>query len=51
MATEDEKLSEEVLKQQYGAFDGFEPVSLGGAGLETHDVVGNEAGHELTEKR
>ena len=51
MATEDENLTVGVLKQRYGAFDDFEPVSLGGVGLETHDVAGNEVGHELTEER
>ncbi|MDL0118498.1 AbrB/MazE/SpoVT family DNA-binding domain-containing protein [Halobacterium salinarum] len=35
-------LSVEVVKQHYGAFDDFEPVSMGGGGSETHDVAGHE---------
>ena len=35
-------LSVEVVKQRYGAFDDFEPVSMGGGGSETHDVAGHE---------
>jgi antitoxin PrlF len=35
-------LSVEVVKQRYGAFDDFEPVSMGGGGSETHDLAGNE---------
>jgi AbrB family looped-hinge helix DNA binding protein len=35
-------LSVEVVKQRYGAFDDFEPVSMGGDGLETHDLAGYE---------
>lgn len=33
-------LSVKVVKQRYGAFDDFEPVSMGGNGSETHDVAG-----------
>jgi len=40
--TEDGALSVEVVKQQYGAFDDFEPVSMGGEGAETHDLAGHE---------
>ena len=41
--TDDEgNLSVEVVKQRYGAFDDFEPVPMGGDGLETHDLAGNE---------
>jgi len=32
----------EVVKQRYGAFDDLEPVSMGGAGSETHDFAGHE---------
>jgi bifunctional DNA-binding transcriptional regulator/antitoxin component of YhaV-PrlF toxin-antitoxin module len=39
---EEGNLSVEVVKQRYGAFDGFEPVSMGGDGSETHDLAGNE---------
>ena len=35
-------LSVEVVKQRYGAFDDFEPVSMGGGGSETHDLAGYE---------
>jgi AbrB family looped-hinge helix DNA binding protein len=35
-------LSVEVVKQRYGAFDDFEPVSMGGGGPETHDLAGQE---------
>ena len=35
-------LSVEVVKQRYGAFDDFEPVSMGGDGFETHDLAGYE---------
>lgn len=31
-----------VVKQRYGAFDDFEPVSMGGGGSESHDVAGHE---------
>jgi len=37
---DDGTLSVEVIKQRYGAFDDFEPVSMGGGGSETHDVAG-----------
>lgn len=39
---EEGNLSVEVLKQRYGAFDDFEPVSMGGGGSQTHDVAGHE---------
>ncbi|MDL0118533.1 AbrB/MazE/SpoVT family DNA-binding domain-containing protein [Halobacterium salinarum] len=39
---DDGNLSVEVVKQRYGAFDDFEPVSMGGDGSETHDVAGHE---------
>jgi hypothetical protein len=32
----------EVVRQRYGAFDDFEPVSMGGEGSETHDIAGHE---------
>jgi AbrB family looped-hinge helix DNA binding protein len=35
-------LSAEVVQQRYGAFDDFEPVSMGGDGAETHDLAGHE---------
>lgn len=35
-------LSVEVVRQRYGAFDDFEPVSMGGDGAATHDVAGHE---------
>lgn len=41
-ADEQGTLSVEVVKQRYGAFDDFEPVPMGGDGLETHDLAGHE---------
>jgi AbrB family looped-hinge helix DNA binding protein len=41
--TDDEgNLSVEVVRERYGAFDDFEPVPMGGDGLETHDLAGHE---------
>lgn len=39
---DDGNLSVEVVKQRRGAFDDFEPVSMGGDGLETHDLAGHD---------
>lgn len=39
---EEGTLSVEVVKQRYGAFDDFEPVPMGGDGLDTHDLAGYE---------
>lgn len=39
---EDGDLSVEVVKQEYGAFDDFEAVPMGGGGSETHDLAGHE---------
>ena len=42
-AADDEgNLSVEVVKQRYGAFDDFEPVSMDGGGSETHNVAGHD---------
>ena len=41
-ADEAGNLSVEVVKQRSGAFDDFEPVSMGGDGSETHDIAGHE---------
>jgi AbrB family looped-hinge helix DNA binding protein len=41
-ADDEGNLSVEVVKQRYGAFDDFEPVSMGGGGSETHDVAGHD---------
>jgi AbrB family looped-hinge helix DNA binding protein len=40
----DEKgnLAVEIVKQWYGSFDDFDPVSMGGGGSETHDLAGHE---------
>lgn len=38
----DENLEVEVVRQRYGAFEEFEPVSMGGEGLETHDLSDHE---------
>lgn len=48
-ADEDGNLSVEVVKQRYGAFDDFDPVSMGGNGSETHDTAGYENDPELSE--
>ena len=41
--TDDEgNLTVEIVKQRYGAFDDFEPASMGGGGSETHDLAGHE---------
>jgi len=46
---EEGTLSVEVVKQRYGAFDDFEPVPMGGDGLETHDLAGHEDDPAFTE--
>ncbi|MFP8953855.1 AbrB/MazE/SpoVT family DNA-binding domain-containing protein [Natrialbaceae archaeon A-arb3/5] len=47
---EDGTLSIEVVKQRHGAFDDFEPVSMGGDGLETHDRAGYDADSAFSEE-
>ena len=42
---EEGDLSVELVRKRHGAFDDFEPVSMGGDGLETHDVAGHERDH------
>lgn len=42
-------LSVEVVKQRYGAFDDFEPVSMGGDGSETHDLAGHDGDPAFSE--
>jgi len=39
---DDGTLSIEIVKQRYGSFDDFEPVSMGGDGSETHDLAGHK---------
>lgn len=39
---EEGSLEVAVVKQQYGAFDDFEPVPMGGDGGKTHDLAGYE---------
>lgn len=46
---EEGTISIEVVKQRYGAFDDFEPVSMGGDGSDTHDLARHEDGPESTE--
>lgn len=49
--TDDEGgLSVEVVKQRYGAFDDFEPVSMGGGGSEDHDVGGHDDDPAFSER-
>lgn len=45
---EDGALSVDVVHEEYGAFGDFEPASMGGDGLETHDLAGHE--REATEQ-
>jgi AbrB family looped-hinge helix DNA binding protein len=40
--TDEGELTVEVVKQETGVFDDFEPVSLGGDGAEAHDTAGAE---------
>lgn len=40
--TDEGDLSVEVVRRRHGAFEDFEPVSMGGDGLETHDIAGHE---------
>lgn len=40
----------EVVRKRYGAFDDFEPASMGGEGLETHDVGGHESDTAFAEE-
>lgn len=40
---DDGNLTVEVVRQRYGAFDGFEPVPMGGDGHDTHDLAGHDA--------
>lgn len=47
---EDGNLSVEVVKQRYGAFDDFEPVSMGGGGSDTHDLAGHEEDPVFSER-
>jgi len=49
-ADDDGNLSVEVVKQRYGAFDDFEPVSMGGGGSETHDLGGHEDDPAFSER-
>lgn len=40
--TDDGTLSVEVVKQETGVFDDFEPASMGGDGAAGHDMTGAE---------
>lgn len=46
---EDGNLTVEVVRQRYGAFEDFEPVSMGGDGSETHNLAGHEAEAAFTD--
>jgi AbrB family looped-hinge helix DNA binding protein len=46
---DNETLSVEIVKQGYGAFDDFEPVSMGGGGSENHDLAGHEGDSVFSE--
>lgn len=43
-------LSVDVVKQRHGAFDDFEPVSMGGDGQETHDLAGHDTDAAFSEE-
>lgn len=47
--TDEGGLRAEVVRQRFGAFDGAPTADLGGDGLETHDLTGDERG--FTERR
>ena len=47
---DDGTLSIEIVKQRYGAFDDFEPVSMGGDGSETHDLAGHDDDSVFSER-
>ncbi|WP_435196084.1 AbrB/MazE/SpoVT family DNA-binding domain-containing protein [Natronomonas sp. EA1] len=47
---EEGSLTVEVVRQRYGAFEDFEPVSMGGDGLETHDLAGYEEDSAFSEE-
>lgn len=49
--TDEGGLVVEVVRQRPGAFDDFEAVSLGGDGLETHDLAGVESDPNRTPDR
>ena len=36
----DGDIAVEVVRHRYGAFEGFEPVAMGGTGSEDHDLMG-----------
>jgi len=46
---EDGNLTVEVVRQRYGAFEDFEPVSMGGDGSETHNLAGHAAEAAFTD--
>lgn len=50
-SVDDGNLTVEVVKQEYGAFDDFEPVPMGGDGTETHDLAGSETDPAFTESQ
>ncbi|MBX0297381.1 MULTISPECIES: AbrB/MazE/SpoVT family DNA-binding domain-containing protein [Haloarcula] len=50
-ADDEGNLSVEVVKQNYGAFDDFEPVPMGGDGSETHDLGGYEDDAAFSESK
>ncbi|MUV57664.1 AbrB/MazE/SpoVT family DNA-binding domain-containing protein [Halogeometricum sp. CBA1124] len=45
---DDGSLSVDVVHERYSAFGDFEPASMGGDGLDTHDLAGHE--REATEQ-
>ncbi|MFW5900154.1 MAG: AbrB/MazE/SpoVT family DNA-binding domain-containing protein [Halodesulfurarchaeum sp.] len=49
-AIDDGELTVELRKQQYGAFDDLDAVSMGGDGADTHDVAGHERDRTISER-
>ncbi|WP_276258079.1 AbrB/MazE/SpoVT family DNA-binding domain-containing protein [Haloglomus litoreum] len=42
-------LTVEIVRERYGAFEDFEPVSMGGGGSDTHDLAGHGDDAAFTE--
>jgi len=46
---EDGTLTVEIVRERYGAFEDFEPVSMGGEGSDTHNLAGHGDDPAFTE--
>jgi AbrB family looped-hinge helix DNA binding protein len=47
---DDGVLRAKIIRQEYGAFDDFEPVPMGGTGTESHDAADNETDPATTDR-